>query len=86
MGNNAVVKSKIEGRPFEVRMRKTVNSKNANRWTITSFRDEQLANDIAATIGQEILAIATSGGEAAAERLGIGNISEIIKQAEKLLR
>jgi hypothetical protein len=80
-GSNAVVRSKLDDRPLEVRMRRS-----GDRWKIVGIRDERLAQDIAAAIGQEMIAIATKGGEAAAERLGIGNLSEIIKQAERLLR
>lgn len=81
MGNNAVVKSKLDDRPLELRMRRS-----GDKWKVTGIRDERLAEDIAAAIGQEIIAIASKGGGAAAERLGIGNLSEIIKQAERLLR
>lgn len=80
-GSNAVLRSKLDDRPLEVRMRRS-----GDRWKITGIRDERLAQDIATAIGQEIIAIATKGGEAAAESLGIGNLSEIIKQAERLLR
>jgi hypothetical protein len=80
-GTNAVIKSKLDDRPLEVRMRRS-----GDRWKIVGIRDERLAQDIATAIGQEIIAIATKGGEAAAERFGIGNLSEIIKQAERLLR
>jgi hypothetical protein len=80
-GNSAIVRSKLDDRPLEVRMRRT-----GDRWQITGIRDEDLAQKVAAAIGQEIIAIATKGGEAAAERFGLGDLSEIIKQAERLLR
>lgn len=80
-GNNAVVKSKLDDRPLELRMRRS-----GDKWKVTGIRDERLAEEIAAAIGQEIIAIASEGSEAAAERLGIGNLSEMIKQAERLLR
>ena len=49
--------------------------------------DEQLATDIARKIGQEIIAIASTGGaKNAVNKFGVGNLSELLKQAEELIR
>ncbi|MEO7658171.1 MAG: hypothetical protein ABIV48_01035 [Pyrinomonadaceae bacterium] len=79
-GDTAILKSKIEERPLEVTMRKS-----GRRWQIVGVRDEQLATAIASKIGQEIMAIAVGGGPNAAEQFGIGNLSDLLKQAEELL-
>ncbi len=79
-GDTAILKSKIEERPLEVKMRKS-----GPRWQIVGVRDEQLATAIASKIGQEIMAIAVGGGPNAADQFGIGNLSDLLRQAEELL-
>lgn len=80
-GDVADVRSKLPEHPMEFKMRRT-----GDRWQIVGVRDEQLAMSIASKIGQEIMAIAANGGRNAADRLGIGNLSELIRQAEELVR
>jgi len=80
-GESAVVKTK-DNRGFqEIKMRRT-----GDRWRIVGIADEKIATDIARTIGQQVIALATSRDRAqTAERLGIGNLAELLKQAEALL-
>jgi hypothetical protein len=81
-GDTAIVNSKLADRPLEMTMRK-----NGSRWQIVGVRDEQLATDIARKIGQEIIAIAATGGaQKAVNKFGIGNLSDLLKQAEELVR
>ena len=81
-GETARVNSKIEDHPLELTMHK-----RGERWQIVGIRDEQLATDIARKIGQEIIAIAATGGaKNAVNKFGIGNLSELLKQAEQLVR
>jgi hypothetical protein len=80
-GDTAIVKSKIPEHPLELKMRK-----RADRWQIIGVRDEQLATTIASKIGQEIMAIAVSGGRRAADQFGIGNLTDLLRQAEELVR
>ncbi len=80
-GGTAIVKSKVADRPLEVKMRK-----NGDRWQIVGVRDEQLATAIASKIGQEIMAIAVNGQQNAVDEFGIGNLSELLRQAEELVK
>ncbi|MFN2502605.1 MAG: hypothetical protein ABR530_11445, partial [Pyrinomonadaceae bacterium] len=81
-GDLAVVKSKIADRPLEMKMRRS-----GDNWQVVGVREEQLATDIARKIGQEILAIAAAGGPRnTADTYGIGNLSDLLRQAEELVR
>ena len=79
-GDSALVKSKMPEHPLEVKMRR-----NGDRWQIVGVKDEQLATNIARKIGQEIMAVAVNG-KSAADKFGIGNLSELLRQAEELVR
>jgi hypothetical protein len=80
--DTAVVHSKIEDHPLEMSMRR-----NGDRWQIVGVKDEQLATDIARKIGQEIIVIAKAGGaQKAANKFGVGNMSDLLKQAEELVK
>ena len=79
-GDTAIVRSKIPEHQLEMKMKRI-----GNRWQIVGVTDEQLATDIARKIGQEVIAIA-AGGRKTADSLGIGNLSDLIKQAEELVK
>lgn len=80
-GDTATVNSKDPNRPLEMRMRR-----NGNRWQVVGVKDDQLATDIARSIGQQIIALASAKlTEAAADRLGVGNLFNLLKQAEALV-
>jgi len=80
-GNIAIVKSKIPEHQLEMKMERV-----GDRWQIVGVRDEQLATAIARKVGQEIMAIAVGGGRNAADQFGIGNLTELLKQAEELVK
>ncbi|MEO6050071.1 MAG: hypothetical protein ABIP78_01905 [Pyrinomonadaceae bacterium] len=80
-GETAVIKSKVPEHPLEMKMRR-----NGNRWQIVGIRDELVATAIARKIGQEIVVIAMNGGNSAAEQFGIGNLSDLLRQAEELVK
>ena len=80
-GDTAIVKSKIPEHPLEMKMKR-----NGDRWQIIGVHDEQLATAIARKIGQEIMAIAVGGGRRAADQFGIGNLTDLLRQAEELVR
>ena len=80
-GDSAVVNSKLENRPLAMTMRR-----NGDRWQIVGVRDEKLATDIAQKVGQEIIAVASNGGKETADRFGIGNLSDLMRQAEELVK
>ena len=79
----AVVNSKLENHPLEVRMQR-----NGDRWQIVGLKDDKLAASIAQKIGQQIIAIATfGGGKDTADKFGgIGNLSNTLRQAEDLVK
>lgn len=81
-GDTAIVKSKLAEHPLELKMRKS-----ADRWQIVGVRDDQLATDIARSIGQQIIEIATKGlTDKAAETLGVGKLVDLLRQAEELVK
>ena len=81
-GDVANVKSRLEDHPLELTMHK-----NGTKWQIVGVKDDQLATDIARKIGQEIISIASTGGpKDAANKFGVGNLAELLKQAEDLVR
>ena len=80
-GNTAVIKSKMPDHPLEIKMRRS-----GKRWQIVGIRDEMVATGIARKIGQEIIMIAMNGGNSAAEQFGIGNLSDLLRQAEELVK
>ena len=79
----AVLNSKLENHPLEMRMRF-----DGDRWHIVGVKDDKLAASIAQKIGQEIIALATLGGskDTADKFGGIGNLSNTLKQAEELVK
>jgi hypothetical protein len=80
-GGTAVAKSRNADRPLELKMRW-----NGGRWQIVGLKDEQLATDIARRIGQEIIAVAVNGKKNTADKFGIGNLSDLVRQAEELVK
>ena len=81
-GDSALVRSRLPEHSFEVRMQR-----NGSGWKIVSVRDEALATEIAQKVGQEIIAVATNGGAAAAgDKLGIRNLNVLLQQAEEIFR
>jgi uncharacterized membrane protein len=80
-GDIASVKSKLKDHPLEMRMQR-----QGDNWRIVGVKDEQLATEIARKIGQEVIAIAKNGDNATAEKFGIGNLSDLLRQAEDLVK
>ena len=81
-GENAVVRSKLPEHPLELKMRKS-----GDRWKIVGVHDDQLATDIARTIGQQLIDIAMKGlTKQAADMLGVGNLADLLRQAGELVR
>lgn len=80
-GEIATVKSKLPEHRFEVKMKR-----NGDRWQIVGFREEQLATAIARRVGQEIMAIAVGRGAKPADESGLGNLTELLKAAEELIK
>ena len=80
-GDTAVVNSPIARHPLEMKMRRS-----GDRWQVIGVKDDKLATDIARTIGQEIIAIAMNGGKDTADKFGIGNLSDLLRQADEMVR
>lgn len=80
-GDLAVVNGTNSNHPLAMRMRR-----NGDRWQVIGVKDDKLATDIARTIGQEIISIATHGGKDTADKFGIGNMSDLLRQAEELVK
>lgn len=81
-GNEAIVVSKLPDHPLHFKMQR-----EGELWRITGVTDENLATEIARKIGQEIISIATDGrAETAAKYGGVGNLADLLKQAEELVR
>jgi hypothetical protein len=80
-GETATVRGKSNDR-LELKMRKV-----GDRWKVVGLNDDQLATDIARTIGQQLIEFATRGlTKKAAETFGVGNLADVLRQAEELVR
>jgi len=81
-GDLADVKSKIEDKPLELKMKRV-----GDRWVVVGVQDQELSNKIARTVGQQIIAIASGANIGdASKNLGVQNLQQVLKQAEGLLR
>lgn len=81
-GDLADVKSKIEDKPLELKMKRS-----GDRWVVVGVRDQELSNKIARTVGQQIIAIASGANIGdTSKNLGVQNLQQVLKQAEGLLR
>ncbi|MGQ0540853.1 MAG: hypothetical protein ACT4O9_03250 [Blastocatellia bacterium] len=81
-GDSAIVRSKLPQHKFEVIM-----NRNGNGWQIVAVRDEQLATQIAQTIGQQVIGIASKRNSGTSVSEGqLNGIQELIKQAEDIFR
>jgi hypothetical protein len=79
-GDIATVHSKIEDQPLDIKMKR-----NGDRWQVVGVKDDQLATDVARSIGQELMDLATAKiTDAAANQLGVGNLLNLVRQAENL--
>ncbi|MBV9215130.1 MAG: hypothetical protein JO053_03050 [Acidobacteria bacterium] len=81
-GDDAVLKSKLTDHPLELKMHR-----EGDRWKVVGVKDEPLATDIAQKIGQQIIALATNGmNKKTAEKLGVGNLADLLKQVQDLVK
>jgi hypothetical protein len=80
-GDMATVRSKLADRPLELRMKRS-----SNRWQIVGIKEEQVATAIARRIGEQVMAVATGGGKQAADQYGMGNLADLLRQAEELIK
>jgi hypothetical protein len=81
-GDTASVVSKVPDHPLQIRMQRS-----GKVWRIVAVTDETLATEVARKIGQEIISVATNGrAETAAKYGGVGNLADLLKQAEELVR
>jgi len=77
----AIVRSKLPEHAFEVKMRRA-----GREWQIIGVKDDRLSTDIARKVGQEMIMIAARGLQSPDQRLGIGNLADILRQAEEAFR
>jgi hypothetical protein len=81
-GDIAQITSKVPDRPLDLKMKR-----EGDRWKVVGIHDDKLAASIAQKVGQEIIAVAADGDiERAAQKLGVKNLQNVLKQAEELLR
>jgi hypothetical protein len=80
-GDVATVHSKLSDRPLDIKMKR-----NGERWQVVGVKDDQLATDIARSIGEDLIELAkTKTTDAIADRLGVGNLLNLVRQAENLV-
>jgi hypothetical protein len=81
-GDTADITSKVPDKPLEIQMKRV-----GDHWQVVGVEDKELADKIARTVGQQIIAIAAGAkiGDAA-KNLGVKNLQDVLKQAEELLR
>ena len=77
-GDTAVVKSKIQDRPLELKMKRS-----GDLWQVIGVKDDQLATKIAQKIGQDIIAAAT---KKTGDSLGIKGLPDLLRRANDLLK
>ena len=77
----ATVRGKSPEHAFEVKMRRA-----GREWQIIGVKDDRLSTDIARKVGQEMILIAAQGLHSPDHRLGIGNLADILRQAEEAFR
>jgi hypothetical protein len=76
----AHVTSKIQDKPIDIKMRR-----NGDRWQVVGVKDDQLATDVARSIGQELMDLATTKiTDTAAKQLGVSSLLNLVRQAENL--
>ena len=80
-GETSTVRSKLNDRPLEIRMRRT-----GDRWKIVGVKDDVLATEISRKIGQEIISIANDPNNRGPNRLGIGGLSDLLREAQEILQ
>ena len=81
-GDIAIVTSKLPEHSLELRMKR-----EGARWRIVGVNDDRLATEIARRLGQEIIEIASKGlNKKTAETLGVGNLADLLRQAEELVK
>ena len=81
-GDMAEVTSRIPGKPLEFRM-----TRSGDHWQIVGVEDKDLAEKIARTVGQQIIAVASGANIGdTGKKLGVKNLQDVLKQAEELLR
>jgi hypothetical protein len=81
-GDIAYVKSKIEDRPLELKMMRV-----GDHWQVVGVRDKDLADKIARTVGQQIIAVASGANIGdASKNLGVNDLQDVLKRAEDLLK
>ena len=81
-GDIAEIKSKIEDKPLELKMKRV-----GDHWQVVGVRDKDLADNIAKTVGQQIIAVASGANVGdASKNLGVNNLADVLKRAEDLLR
>ena len=81
-GDTADVTSKIPDKPLQLKMTRV-----QDHWQVVGVEDKDLAESIAQTVGQQIIAVASGAriGDAS-KNLGVKNLADVLKQAEELLR
>ena len=81
-GNTADVTSKDPDKPLQLKM-----TRSGDHWQVIGVEDKDLADRIAQTVGQQIIAVASGArvGDAS-KNLGVKNLADVLKQAEELLR
>lgn len=81
-GDKSFINSKLPESPLNLTLKR-----NGNKWQVVGVKDEELAKNIAGKIGQQIISAATKGGvNSAGEQLGVGNLSDLIKQLDGIFK
>lgn len=80
-GEIATVRSKLADHPLELRMKRS-----GDRWQIVGIKEEQVATAIARRIGEQVMVVANGGGRQAADQYGMGNLADLLREAEELIK
>lgn len=84
-GDTAEVKSKVSDRPLSLTMKR-----EDGMWRITGVEDDELAEQIAEKIGQEMIALAKNRGTDTindlGRQIGVPNLGDILNRAEDVYK
>ncbi|HXG84316.1 MAG TPA: hypothetical protein VNI84_09835 [Pyrinomonadaceae bacterium] len=80
--DKAFINSKLPENPLSLTLKR-----NGDKWQVVGVKDEELAKNIAGKIGQQIISAATKGGvNKAGEQLGVGNLTDLIKELDGIFK
>lgn len=81
-GDKAFINGKSPENPLNLTLKR-----NGDKWRVVGVKDEELARNIAGKIGQQIILAATKDGvNKAGEQLGVGNLTDLVRELDGIFK